>query len=663
MRNQLDPPLLPRNGRTLKVLGVARISTLNQDPQSLADQEAMHRQWVAEHYDGTAEFKIFATQGSGEWLDRKELLQIQNEVDTRQYDLVLMEDLSRYMRDFAAMDFCGMCVDTGTRLIAINDHIDTAREWEDHAMFASWRHKKYNEDTSRRIKQRLNNRFEKEGAVFQCEIYGYIKPHDCMSDEQVQKDQEATTVYDKWFDLLEQGASFAEVADWLNERQISTGPYCRGKKWTGKMVGRITFNPILKGLRLRNRMHTVKHHGSGHRRSVKAPSDMHKTRSCPHLAHIEPDRYDRVVALVQRRNDIYRRKLHDGQDPLQGRPKKRTRWPGQHCYCGICKRMLVYGAHGQNDHLVCRGTAEHKCWNAVSFDARLGAKKLVARIREEIEGLPNFDAIFVENVHKKMQAARDSSAARMAEFDRRGTKLERDRRNLMGMIREFGGSVSIAAELKRLEDEEADLKIQRQALARAAKEKVELPSMEKIKASMAESFDNLALTSQEFARLMRKLIPRIVVYPCRLIDGGDPVLRARFTLNLVNLIPGGGDVEDLGEVLTRELTVDLFEPPQREAYRQKFLNVLAVSPRKKLYEIAEQDLKITPTAVQKTAMLVRLMRQRGVDDPYEPLTQPPEEGRLRRHKHRRFSFEPLAEFEDVSVPATDSEDDVGREAA
>jgi site-specific DNA recombinase len=229
MRYQLDPPLLPRNGQVLKVLGVARISTINQDMQSLVDQEALHRQWVSGNYGGTAEFK----------------------------------------------------------------------------MFASWRHQKYNEDTSRRIKQRLNNRFEKDGAVFQCEIYGYIKPPGCTSDLQVEKDPQATAVYDKWFSLLEGGASFAEVADWLNDQQIPLGPYARSKKWTGKMVGRLTYNPILKGQRERNRRHTVKHHGSGHRRATKAPPEMLKTRMCPHLAHIEPDRYDRVISLISRRNDIW----------------------------------------------------------------------------------------------------------------------------------------------------------------------------------------------------------------------------------------------------------------------------------------------------------------------------------------------------------------------
>ena len=56
MRYQLDAPLLPRNGHTLKVLGIARVSTINRDIQSLDDQDAMHTQWVEDHYDGPAEF-------------------------------------------------------------------------------------------------------------------------------------------------------------------------------------------------------------------------------------------------------------------------------------------------------------------------------------------------------------------------------------------------------------------------------------------------------------------------------------------------------------------------------------------------------------------------------------------------------------------------------
>jgi hypothetical protein len=50
------------------------------------------------------------------------------------FDLVLMEDLGRMMRDVDAVKLCEFCKDHDTRLIAINDHVDTAQDnWEDMA--------------------------------------------------------------------------------------------------------------------------------------------------------------------------------------------------------------------------------------------------------------------------------------------------------------------------------------------------------------------------------------------------------------------------------------------------------------------------------------------------------------------------------------------------
>ena len=43
----LDPPLIPHNGHVLRVICITRISTLNQDPKSLDDQQALLKQSVA----------------------------------------------------------------------------------------------------------------------------------------------------------------------------------------------------------------------------------------------------------------------------------------------------------------------------------------------------------------------------------------------------------------------------------------------------------------------------------------------------------------------------------------------------------------------------------------------------------------------------------------
>jgi hypothetical protein len=52
----LEPPLVPRRGGVLRAIGITRISTVNQNPKSLADQEALLRGWVADRFDGLVEY-------------------------------------------------------------------------------------------------------------------------------------------------------------------------------------------------------------------------------------------------------------------------------------------------------------------------------------------------------------------------------------------------------------------------------------------------------------------------------------------------------------------------------------------------------------------------------------------------------------------------------
>ena len=164
--------------------------------------------------------------------------------------------------------------------------------------------------------------------------------------------------------------------------------------------------------------------------------------------------------------------------------------------------------------------------------------------------------------------------------------------------------------------------------------------MAEIKAQAFEAFDKLAVTSPEFGRLLRQLVPRIVVRPYRLCDGGHPVLRAHFTFSLESLLPAAPGTERLRPAVQRSLVVDLFEAPQRAAYRGPVLELTANGLGQR--EIA-WELGLTQPAVQRAVALGRRMAALGIADPYLPLAAPPDDyERLRRHKHPRFRFEPLA---------------------
>jgi site-specific DNA recombinase len=649
----LQPPLTARRGGTLRVLGIARISTIHQDKLSLEDQEALYRQWLDQHACMPYKLYMIASQGSGERLDRKEYKRAKRLIKKRRYDLVLTEDLARITRRVDVLLFCEDCEDAETRLIAINDHVDTGRDdWRLHSFFATFRHETYNRDTARRIRRSLRNRFA-GGGVFQCTIYGYLKPPGAKSEADVTKDPAAEPVYEEWFRRLEDDATFSEIADWLNDTGVPTGPYCRSKSWTCQMVGRITRNPILKGMRIRNQKMSRRINRTGRRRSVNAPLEERLERDCPHLAFIQPERYDRVLRLVNAKNAKYRAGK-GGSDPRKDRPKKRTRWPGQHLDCGICGRPLRYGAHGQNDHLFCAGAYEYRCWQAISVDGPKAARKLAEAIRQEITTLPGFDPALLSALENELAQSAGSRAARIGELDRAEQTARRQQQNILNALREAGPLASLLEDLKSLEADLAGIAEQRDELAESSCEKLVLPSMDDIKSHLLPAFDKLALESPQFARYIRRLVPRIVVHPVRLCDGGHIGLRAHFTLHLVNALPFGRRVKSVLESLQRRIVVDLFDPPQREAYRLRVMELKAqlVDGRRMTEREIATALGITQPAVQQAVALVRKMSYLDVSDPYVPLTEPPADyTKLRRHKHPRYCFEPLRGPESAPEPA------------
>src|SRR4051812_18522039 len=197
MAHRLDPPLTPRNGVTLRVLAVCRISGPNQDAKSLGDQEAFLRRYVADHYDGPTDREVFATRGSGELLDRHELSEIEDRIEAGRCDLLITEDLGRIARRNRAFGICEEAQDSGTPLIALNDHVDTGREdWQTTATFATLRHEQYNKDTSKRIRRSLRNRFSSQGLI-QTVPYGYIKPAGVKTDDGVAKDPAAGPIIEE----------------------------------------------------------------------------------------------------------------------------------------------------------------------------------------------------------------------------------------------------------------------------------------------------------------------------------------------------------------------------------------------------------------------------------------------------------------------------------
>ena len=579
--------------------------------------------------------EVLASQGSGECLERSDYLRAIELVETGDVDVVITEDLGRICRRVHAHIFAELCEDKKTRLLALNDHIDTARnDWRLNSHFAIMRHESYNRDTSARIKRSQRNRFD-QGGMCQFRIYGYLQPPGAKHESEIRKDPSAQPIYEEMFRKLETGASYAEVADWLNKLGIHVGPNCDLKRWDGRMVARVVHNKILKGHRERNKRTSLRINKTGKRKSVKADAEDLIVRNCPHLAFFEEAYYDRVIRLVDQRNACYCRKGTAGVDTRANVPKKRTTWPGQHLTCGICGRIFYWNGIGKGKSLKCSGNQNYLCWNGLEVNGAMVGQKLAAAILAAIEALPDFDLTFFEKIQTEWRKQEEGRSGHVQELLRKQRDLHQQIERTTDAIARLQESQALLAKLQELEAQKAKVDDDLVMLEKSRAPELVIPSLDDIKAAARGLFANLAANDPEVGRILHVLIPKLKALPYQLCDGGAMVLCAHLELNLGALVGEKWDTPP--ELLIVKVVVDLFDHPQKVKNRAEVIARRASGQTEAQVAAA---LGITITAAQYAAALHRRMVALGVDDPYQPLTAPPAKG-FSRHLHPRYHFEPL----------------------
>jgi len=635
-----------KNGLVYIVLIVARISTVHQDRRSLADQIAVCRNWCEDHLDQKFQVRVIQSQGSGERLDRKELNEIEEAIESRQLDLVIAEDLGRICRRNRAMDFLEQAEDHDTRVVMLNDNIDTVNDdWRLKANFATMHHELSNADTSKRIRRSLRNRFRQ--GMIKTVPFGYSKPFPKALDTDVTKDPEAEPTVLEVIARLEKGDSYSQVVDYLNEFRIPTGPFSSSKEWNVSLLSDLIHNPLLKGVREANRKKAKRNNKSGKRTSVKAPPEELLVREVPHLAYLDAEHYDRLVRMLDQKNAHFRRKKMNGRDSRAGVPKKRTRFPGQQVFCVICGHPFQWGGHGQSDHMVCKGAREYKCWQSATFDGHLAFTNIMMAVLAEISRLPNFTETLYAQVKEEFRSLTESRDLELKEVERRIAKLTTEMERLVEFVTNGKFSEFVANKIEETERRLNDAKFEIQDLKSLPSVAPTLPPSAAVSKLAKEAIEGHAGCPYELSRVMRTLVPRIEAHPMRLCDGGAIVIRAKFELNLTSLVPGLSDLLVAQSAMTRSVEVDLFEAVQREKFREQIVDLRKSGMFQR--EIAV-EFGITQPAVQNALKLQAKMDELGLDSPYLSVTEPPEDlNKMRRHRHRRYKFRPLGVDESGSV--------------
>jgi hypothetical protein len=647
MPRRSNEELRPRNGHTLMVGIVCRISGCqNQKELSNEDQEDNAKEKASELYDGPTEFRVISTKAKGERLDRPELEQIEVEYRSGEYDLFIYDDIGRLIRGGEAARLLGVGVDHGTRSVCLQDGIDTIDDtWEEDALNACSENVAHNERTSKRIKQKCMNRFRKFGQPTGRPIAGYIVPDGVKSYDGWVRDEQWEALIREEAELLRRTLDCAIVADNFNTRGFPIGKYALRKDWNGPMVRKFYGNSLLKGMPQRGAKHTVKHHGTGRRVSVKNPKGPTFYKA-PHLAFFSEEEFDSLNALLDAANEHHRRKPANGCDPLRRRSRKDSQFPAMHSRCWYCGCHHVRGANGITNHLMCSNAREWHCWHSLGFDGPETVSKLVSLSCEQLGQLDRFEDQFREMVAAAGTDLEGKIADERRKLRQEQQLLEKQQANLVAAIKEAGPQLFLVAEIEAIKAAERELLLRVHQLDHHRPNQLVLPeSMTVLRQMMEEEFQRLAIDSPAFAKFMRILVPEFFVYAVRLCDGGHLLPRAKVRLNLGGMFPDVNLVPGLSEMLTENFTIDLFEPPQRERIREESVRLAnaGMKPRVIAMSIAERP---TVTAVQNALALQRMMVALGLQTPYQLVQSPPEDyPKLKRRKHARYEFKPLDGYE------------------
>ena len=635
--------LTARHGGRPQGLIFTRISSIaHQDQLSNGEQAARCREFIRQRFNVEVDFRVISGHGSGERLDRDELSQLEQAIDSGDLDFVCAEEMSRFVRRHTAFALCERCEDRQVRLFAVNDGIDTLDpNWRDPLTMVAWHHERSNRDTSDRIKRSLRHRFE-DGGVIQEIPFGYSKPPGIRTDSQVLKDPEAEQVVLEIFNRIKAGASFAEVAFILNQRGIRPGPFCRRDEWNGPMVSRLVKNPLFKGVRERNRYMSQRINSTGRRITVRAPAHMLRTRSCPHLAYLPAAEYDALMAELQQRNAWCSRSGNDQDDPLCGRPRTQTTFPGQHLRCGVCGRPYYWHGADSRGVMVCSGATEYKCWNSLYVNGNDCGRAILERLAIELTRLPGFDEVFGDLVRAELAGLNLVRNERRQHFQRRVSEIVSRQSNLLAAIERSKDHELL---LQRLEEVRQELAQARHALQQVETEPTianAIPHADELRHQLAELIAAASREDQALGRRLREVLPTLYIVPYRTIDGGDLVPRVEYTLDLAPLL--ASELRDRQDSQQFQVSgvITITRLPQRLELFQQAAVLRAEGLTRR--QVAER-LGICLSACARALHIDRLMRERGLTEPFERVTEMQTSmNRLRRHKSPRFRFEPLPGF-------------------
>jgi predicted site-specific integrase-resolvase len=631
--------------RAIRIVIYARFSTEEQDTSSIVDQIDYCKMQLAELGIHDPEFTIHSDEAtSGELKSRPGINKVREGIESKKWDLLICEDISRLFRNApAAVELVFNAHDQGLRVICINDAIDSLDDgWHEEFQEAAQDHAYDNKKLRARIKRKHFGLW-KMGAAIGIVKTGYTHvPSIPASHGKKAEGPFYDQVVEQWrpiiievFNRIANGERPWAVAKYATEQGLPKSNNCKNPVWTDYLIKELIRRKVYRGVDEYRKKITKSKLISGKKFTVHNNEDLW-VREMPHLRIVDDVLWYAANKAI---DDRYRpsKQGRGEQHRAFGIPRDTRRALSQNFVCGICGSVAhVAGRTGSAYR--CSLVKPKHCWNHVTAERKLTLRVLGEAISNELFKLDGAVDYLVTQVHG-LWSQKEAQQDVLDSFLKKREVLAKQQTRVLKYIREEDDAPgSLTAELRTIEKSLSEITAEIEHVRQRGNDKPEL-TKEKILELLDRHRASLLEMNPEVSSTLGVLIPKkIRIVPYLQYTTMKVVPRAEFELHLTKLLPFdtlvGLDHQKLAEQLSLEpikMLVDLFVPSFAPKHAWKVLKVL--EEEKLTFKQLGKRFDTDHRNVFRAVKLARAMREAGISDPFIRLAEAPDLGKRWRLKH------------------------------
>jgi len=458
-----------------------------------------------------------------------------------------------------------------------------------------------------------------------------------QSNPENHKDPKYDRIDQKWVETIR--TAFQMVADdlpldalarYLTEQGLPKNSNAEIEDWSDRNVLTMIRCPIYRGEEKYRVRISRKRHTTGRSELIRNPNPQKiLTRKMPHLRIVEDWLWYQANRAIDERSS--------NKDPVIGidhplyRIPRNSRSPLSNVFvCGICGRKMYM--EGRNEGgFRCSASRRDGCWNRATALRDFTYRQIGVGISEAI--LRSSESILdpLTDYTERLLLTPKNIEQLRTQLNRRRTELKRQQNNLLKLVMDNDDPPAFVAEKAReIQSQLDELKFDEERLQSQLSQARSTPTRDEIAAKFLEAAEQVLSMDRTAGDVLERILKEpIRAVPCQQLGSNKVVLRAEMTLQLVKF--GGQGLalqlpsEEEPEVYEEKVTVDLFEASSAPANAMLALEYYDHDPdhRPTLEEIGAH-LGTSKRGAHLALKMGKELQERGLTDPFIPLTKAPE---------------------------------------